>query len=143
MTAQFPTFRLTVARQMAGHRQRLAERIDQELQKRGEDHTDLAHALRVNPRTAERWVTGETEPHRRLRKPVADYLDLSIEELWPDLEAADKALRDQLTRIEAKLDELLGSERARRVERAVADAALATQSTRDGSSTAPRAKAKR
>lgn len=107
MTVQSPTFRLTVAAFMEGYSQRLAKRINSELQRRGEDHNDLAHALRVNPRTAERWVSGSTEPQRRHRKAIADYLSVPIEELWPDLEAEGKALRDQLNRLERKLDALL------------------------------------
>lgn len=94
---------------MEGYSERLARRIDIELRKRGEDHRDLAHQLRVDARTVERWVTGETSPQRRLQKPIADYFGLPIEELWPDLELEEKRLRDQLNRIEAKLDRLLES----------------------------------
>lgn len=108
---------------MEAYRERLAERIDKELQRRGEDHNDLAHALRVNPRTAERWTSGDTTPQRRLRKPIADYLGLPIEELWPDLEADEKALRDQLDRIEAKLDELLNQLPAERLDEVLEEAA--------------------
>src|SRR5687768_10315874 len=101
MTVQFPAFRLTVAERMEAYRERLAQRIDIELQRRGQNHVDLAAALKVSPRTAERWIAGEREPQRQHRKPLADYFGLPIEELWPDLGVEEKNLRAQLDRIEA------------------------------------------
>lgn len=113
---QIPAFRTNIAEQMAAMRERLADRLDKELQKRGQDHHDLAHALRANPRTAERWVTGETEPQRRYRKPIADFLELPIENLWPDLESEDKAFREWMERVETKLDDVLEGQRLIRLE---------------------------
>lgn len=89
---------------MEAYRERLAQRISIELQRKGEDHRDLAAALKVDPRTAERWTTGERSPQRHNRKPIADYLGVPIEELWPDLEVEEKRFRDQLDRIEARVD---------------------------------------
>lgn len=116
MTVQIPTFRATIAEQMAAYRERLADRIDKELQRRGQDHHDLAHALRANPRTAERWVTGETEPQRRYRKPIADFLGVQIEELWPELELEDKVFKDWMERVEAKQDQILAELSAIRLD---------------------------
>lgn len=56
LPSQFPAFRLMVARQMEGHRERIATRIRREAAKRGESAPDLAHALGVYPSTAERWA---------------------------------------------------------------------------------------
>lgn len=116
MTVQIPAFKANIADQMAAYRERLAERIDKELQRRGQDHHDLAHALRANPRTAERWVTGETEPQRRYRKPIADFFGVPIEDFWPELELEDKAFKDWMERIEANQDKILGELAAIRLE---------------------------
>ena len=115
MTAQLPTFRLTVAHQMEAYKQRIAEAIDRELKRQGKSESDLAHAIQAEKRTVERWTAGERTPQRRYRKPVADFLGLPMEVLYPDLEAEEKALREQLDRIEAKLDQVLGELKALRL----------------------------
>ena len=107
MTSQLPTFRLTVARQMEAYKERFAARLNAELIRRGEQPREMATALNIEPRTVERWAAGERFPQRRHLKAAADYLGVSVDELRPDLEAEERKLRDQLDRIEEKLDEVL------------------------------------
>lgn len=107
MPSQFPAFRLMVAHQMEAYRDRIARRIRQEAAKRGESAPDLAHALGIYPQTAERWFRGERTPQRRHRTQLAEHWEIAFEELEPDLFAEERELRDQLNRIEQKLDQLL------------------------------------
>ena len=107
MPSHFPAFRLSFARQMANYRERTAQRIRREAARHGESPADLAHALRVHPSTTERWFRAERTPQPRLRKLLADHWALPPDEFEFDLEAEDEDVRDQLDRIEEKLDEAL------------------------------------
>lgn len=110
-TVQIPAFRHTVAEQMAGNRERIAERIRVELARRGEQPADLAYRIKVHTRTVENWVTpnpeNATRPQGANLRKVADDFNIPIEELDPDLELLEKAFRDQLQRIEDNLNLVL------------------------------------
>jgi transcriptional regulator with XRE-family HTH domain len=114
MPSHFPAFALSVARRMEGYRERLAENIKLERQRRGETPVETAVAIGVDPRTLERWESGQREPQTKKLKALADYWGLEISALRPDLEAEERELRDQLNRLEigqdriaARLDQLL------------------------------------
>lgn len=110
MSSQFPSFRLTVAERMQPKavRERVGRRIEAARLHEGMDRRDLAYALKVAEKTVERWETGERYPQLRHRKTLADRLEqLTIDELNPDLEAEERAVLDQLDRIEDKLDWLI------------------------------------
>lgn len=107
MTVQFPPIRGTVAEQMADYRERIAERIKLELGRRGEQPRDLAYRLDVSTRTVERWLAGERKPQGRHLKAVSDDLGVPMEELNPDLESEEQAIRDWMDAIEDKLDRIL------------------------------------
>lgn len=107
MPSQLPAFGLTVAARMEGYRERLAVNITRERKRRGESPMDLAFAIGVDKRTVERWEAGEREPQTKKLKALADHWSVDVGDLRPDLEAEERALRDQLDRIEAKLDALL------------------------------------
>lgn len=128
MSVQFAAFRANFARQMEDYRERRVRLIRAELERRGEDEHDLAHAVKAHPRTGERWVsTGAIQ--RQYRKPVADYLGLAFDELFPDLAVEEEQLRAQLAAIEDKLDLILD---ALGVSPAGAVQALATASRETG-----------
>lgn len=42
---------------------------------------ELAHRLRVSPRTTSRWELGESEPQPWYRPALARHLDVTVEEL--------------------------------------------------------------
>lgn len=46
----------------------------------------LAAEVRVDPKTAERWITNGRRPHRRTRQRVARLLSVDEVHLWPALE---------------------------------------------------------
>lgn len=118
-----------VARQMEGHRERIAARIRKEAAKRGESAPDLAHALGVYTSTAERWFRGARMPQRRHRVELAEHWGLELDWAEIDLATEEQDVRDQLDRIEEALDDLVpavavlladvGDEKlARRIEQA-------------------------
>lgn len=109
LPSQFPAFRLMVARQMEGHRERIATRIRREAAKRGESAPDLAHALGVYPSTAERWFRGDRTPQRRHRKDLAEHWGLEPDWAEIDLATEEQDVRDQLDRIEEALEDLVGA----------------------------------
>ncbi len=43
----------------------------------------ITHATNVDPKTVQRWIRGRV-PHTRHRWKIADLLDVSEQELWPD-----------------------------------------------------------
>lgn len=103
MTQQFPIFRHTVALQMDGYNERIAERIKRHRERRGEDPEDAARRAAVSLRTYERWEAAERKPQLKNLKALADSWDVDLEALRPDLEED----AERLERIEAKLDLLL------------------------------------
>jgi transcriptional regulator with XRE-family HTH domain len=58
----------------------------------GMHQIDLASHLAVDPKTVERWLAGRV-PHRRNRAAVAELLNRSEDELWPDADATDRRHR--------------------------------------------------
>lgn len=59
------------------------ERLRTSLLERGLTPADLATALRVDPKSVERWISGRT-PYRRHRYAVAAKLGVDEAYLWPD-----------------------------------------------------------
>jgi transcriptional regulator with XRE-family HTH domain len=107
MPSQLPAFRLTVAARMEDYRERMAANIARERRRRGESPLEIAVAIGVDKRTVERWEAGEREPQTKKLRALADHWQVAITDIRPDLEAEERELRDQLGRIEAKLDALL------------------------------------
>jgi len=94
---------------MEGYQERIARQIQKEAAKNGEAAIDLAHAMGVHLSTAERWLRGERIPQRRHKKELAEHWGLPLDAFEFDLEAEEKEIRDQLDRLEAKLDLVLGA----------------------------------
>lgn len=92
---------------MEAYRERIARRIREEAARHGESASDLAHEIGTHSSTAERWFRAERTPQRRHRVQLAEHWGLELDEFEPDLAADERALQDQLNRIEAKLDQLL------------------------------------
>lgn len=107
MPSQLPAFRLTVAARMESYLERLAANITRERKRRGESVLDIAVAIGVDKRTVERWEAAEREPQIKKLKALADHWSMDVGDLRPDLKAEERVLRDQLDRIEQKLDALL------------------------------------
>src|SRR4051794_30141848 len=59
------------------------ERLRTAMLERGITPSDLAEALRVDPKSVERWISGRT-PYRRHRYAVAARLGVDEVYLWPD-----------------------------------------------------------
>jgi ribosome-binding protein aMBF1 (putative translation factor) len=134
MPSQFPALRLTLARQMEGYQERIARRIQKEAAKNGEAAIDLAQSMRVHPSTVERWFRAERTPQRRHRKELAAHWDLPLDVFEFDLEAEEMEVREQLSRIETKLDRLLAWAEGRSAEEveAALDANAGQEPRRDG-----------
>lgn len=116
MPSQFPALRITVAQQMEGFQQRLAEKMRAEAGKRGESAVDLASNLGTSASTTERWFRGERVPQRRHQKELRDFWDLEPDFFEIDLEAEEREVRQQLNRIEQKLDRVLAWAEQRTVQ---------------------------
>lgn len=125
MPSQFPALRLTVARQMEGYQQRLAEKMRAEAAKRGESPVDLASALGTSASTTERWFRGERVPQQRYRRDLRKHWDLEPDFFEVDLEAEEKEVREQLNRIEQKLDRVLKRMEELEAEQAESEVAAA------------------
>lgn len=104
VSSQFPTFRLTVAAQMAEYRQRIAEQIRKEREKRGWRREDLAQKTGASYRQIERWETGKSRPQAGNLKKLAEVFQVDVTVLRPDLEAEEEELRQYVIRIEQRLD---------------------------------------
>lgn len=107
MSSQFPTFRLTVAAQMAEYRQRIAEQIRKEREKRGWRREDLAQKTGASYRQIERWETAKSRPQAANLKKLAEVFEVDVSVLRPDLEAEEEELRAYLIRVEANQDRIL------------------------------------
>lgn len=46
---------------------------------------EVAQRVRVDQKTAERWITKERVPHRKTRREVAELLSVAEVQLWPSL----------------------------------------------------------
>jgi transcriptional regulator with XRE-family HTH domain len=88
---------------MAEHRMRIAERVLQERELRGWSRDWLAREAGVVTKTVERIEAGESNPRGSTIAKIATAMGLQVSDLKPDLVAE----RDQLDRIEQKLDEML------------------------------------
>lgn len=103
VSSHFPTLRLTLAARMADYQQRMASQIRREREKRGWRREDLAQKTGASYRQIERWETGKSRPHMPNRLALAEVFEMELTELFPDIEAEEEALREQLNRIEAEL----------------------------------------
>lgn len=92
---------------MEGYQERIARQIQKEAARNGEDPIDIAHSLKVHTSTVERWFRAERMPQKQNRRDLAKHWGLPLDVFEFDLEAEDEKIRDQLNRIEAKLDLLL------------------------------------
>ena len=66
------------------------ENLKNALSQAGLTVEQFAHVIQVDPKSVQRWVTGQTIPYRRHRAAIIQALNLTEHELWPDL-AADPA----------------------------------------------------
>ncbi|MFD1932988.1 XRE family transcriptional regulator [Nonomuraea mangrovi] len=66
------------------------ERLRAALLERGVSIADLADAIRVDPKTVERWITKGREPYRKHRYAVASYLRTDETYLWPEALTRDQ-----------------------------------------------------
>jgi transcriptional regulator with XRE-family HTH domain len=60
------------------------ERLRAALLQKGMTPAALAEAIKVDPKTVERWITSGREPYRRHRYTVATMLGVDEAFLWPD-----------------------------------------------------------
>ncbi|MBB6345510.1 transcriptional regulator with XRE-family HTH domain [Nonomuraea muscovyensis] len=60
------------------------ERLRAALLQKGVSVAELAEAIQVDPKTAERWITQGRQPYRRHRFATASYLGVDETYLWPD-----------------------------------------------------------
>ena len=116
MSSQLPTFRITVAAQMAEYQQRIAEQIRKEREKRGWRREDLAQKTGASYRQIERWETAKSRPQAANLKKLADVFKIDVSVLRPDLEAEEEELRQYLVRIEKNQARILSELAAIRLE---------------------------
>ena len=69
------------------------EQLKQALRTAGLEIEDLAKQVDVDPKTAQRWLTGRT-PYPRYRRRVADALGVAEHLLWPDAEQTPPAIAE-------------------------------------------------
>lgn len=104
---QTANFRATFARSVAAYNiAQTADRIRVELEKQGKTPREMAFQLGAELKSGDNWVSGKSEIQRRYRKPIADYLGLEMEDLFPDLVLEEAQLRSQIDRIEYKLEQI-------------------------------------
>ena len=60
------------------------ERLRAALLERGASVEDLANALKIDPKTAERWITKNRTPYRKHRYAAASFLGVDESYLWPE-----------------------------------------------------------
>ncbi|WP_338324696.1 helix-turn-helix transcriptional regulator [Nonomuraea polychroma] len=60
------------------------ERLRAALLQKGVSVVELAEAIQVDPKTAERWITQGRQPYRRHRFATASYLGVDESYLWPE-----------------------------------------------------------
>lgn len=101
VASQFPAFRHTVARRMAGYRERLARKIGEELAERQWSNEDLALRSGVSTKTIKRLRGAKHDARPSTVRRIAEGFELPTAEFSPEAEA------DQLARIEAALDDLV------------------------------------
>lgn len=99
-TSHFPTFRLRVAEQMADYRERLAERLVHEREKKSFSQDTLALRAGVSPKTIKRIEEKKVDAPRPVTiRRLAEALEIDPDHLRPpaELEA------EQLSRIEEEI----------------------------------------
>lgn len=94
---------------MADYQRRMARRIQSERERLGLSHLELAAKVGTTDRSVRRWEAGASEPQPRHLRALAETFDLQVTDLRPNLEAEEAAVRDQLDRIESKLDLLVSA----------------------------------
>lgn len=120
-SGQSPVLRLTVARQMADYRKRLAERLENEREGQSLSRETLALKAGVSDKTIKRIEEQKVDRPRPVTiRRLADALKVEPSDLAPpeELEA------DQLNRIEQKLDRLLAWAEKRTVQEIEAEFGL-------------------
>ncbi|WP_219501271.1 XRE family transcriptional regulator [Nonomuraea ceibae] len=78
------------------------ERLRAALLKKGVGIAQLAEAVQVDPKTAERWVTQGRQPYRKHRFATASYLGVDESYLWPEAltrEQVASASESELVRV--------------------------------------------
>jgi hypothetical protein len=60
------------------------QRLDDALRQAGKTSDELAAAVGVDPKTAQRWITKGVIPHSWARQSVAQFLEVPEAVLWPD-----------------------------------------------------------
>ncbi|MFI7438664.1 DUF5919 domain-containing protein [Nonomuraea indica] len=60
------------------------ERLRAALLQKGVSVAELAEAIQVDPKTAERWITQGRQPYRKHRFATASYLGVDETYLWPE-----------------------------------------------------------
>ena len=129
MSMQIPTFRFTVARQMADDRRRLAERLTAAREGKGLSREGLAPGAEVTPKTIERIEEQKVDrPRGSTIRAIAEALEIEPTALRPPPEIED----DALERIEQKLDVLkkaagLGQNGANEAEEGIGKSSLEDQ----------------
>lgn len=95
------------------------ENLKTALAKAGLTVEQFADVIQVDPKSVQRWVTGQTTPYRRHRTAITQALNLTENDLWPNLAEADTTGPTHLTSSAA---DAIGSEQAREVTGAWASA---------------------
>lgn len=91
---------------MADYRQRMADRIQAEMDAQSLDFETLAHRAGVNARTIRRLVRQETHPKPVTLRRIATGLGLDPREFKPPVELEE----EHLERIETQLDTLVAGQ---------------------------------
>lgn len=81
----------------------LSSRLIELRETHGLSQEDAAHRIGIGLRALQRWESGESEPHKRNLRRLADAFGISVAEFF-ELPVGEP---NQLDRIESKLDELL------------------------------------
>lgn len=99
---QSPDLRITVARQMADYRKRMAEQLEAGLMRKSISREELAREAGVHEKTIKRLLAQEIEnPRPQTIRSLAGAIDKEPADLWPPPEVES----DQLDRIEKRLTE--------------------------------------
>lgn len=106
VASQSLAMRLTLQRQMADYKERVAERIALTRERQGMSRETLAYKAGVSVKQLGRIEAGESDPRLSTVRKLADALDATVTDLRPDLEAEERELRDQLDRIETSIKAL-------------------------------------
>jgi transcriptional regulator with XRE-family HTH domain len=126
MTQHFPGLRLTLARQMADYRERMATRIQEERKAQSLSREELASRAGVSYKTIKRIEERKVgDPRAVTIRRIAEGLKIDATELKPAVEQEES----QLERIEEKMDRILRliGEKPKRKPRSSKSAAAAAK----------------